>query len=72
MADLIVYTLAGCPYCKKVMENLKKQGTPFQEVCLSADPELRKKVKDDYKADRVPVIVKDGKVIQVGDESGGG
>ncbi len=72
MGDLIIYTLAGCPYCKKVMEGYRKQGVSFQEICLSNNPELRKKVKEEYRAERVPIVVRDGKLLQVGDETGGG
>ncbi|MDH7576598.1 MAG: glutaredoxin family protein [Bacillota bacterium] len=72
MGDLVIYTLTGCPYCQKVMEGYRKQGISFQEICLTGDPELRKKVKEEYAADRVPVVVREGKLVQVGDETGGG
>jgi glutaredoxin len=54
------------------MEGYRKQGISFQEICLTGDPELRKKVKEEYAADRVPVVVREGKLVQVGDETGGG
>lgn len=72
MAVDIIYTLSGCPYCQGLMEECRRRGTPFEEICLSGGPALRQQIRERYGADRVPVVVRDGRIIQCGDASGGG
>lgn len=62
MKKAIVYTKAGCPYCAKLMDELKQKGVPFEEVCVSYDRKALKEIKEKYGADRVPVLVEDDKV----------
>lgn len=72
VADLIVYTLAGCPYCRNLLERYRNEGLSFREISLSGNPDLRKKIKEEYAAERVPVVVRDGKLVQSGDDQGRG
>lgn len=41
MADVILYTKPGCPYCISAMMLLKKKGVDYQEVVASNDPQLK-------------------------------
>lgn len=72
MAKTIIYTKTGCPYCRQVMDEYRSRGTPFEEINLSVDLDARQMVKEKYRADRVPVIVRDGKLVQIGNKHGMG
>ena len=64
--EIVIYTKTGCPYCRKVIEQYRQDGITFREVNLSDDPQALKMVKEEYSAIKVPVIVKDGKLIEIG------
>ncbi|MBO8128118.1 MAG: glutaredoxin [Peptococcaceae bacterium] len=72
MAETIIYTKTGCPYCKRTMEEYRAKGIKFKEINVLEDYEAKKKVKNEYGATKVPVVVVDGKVVQIGDSQGGG
>jgi glutaredoxin 3 len=72
MAKTIIYTKTGCPYCRRITEEYRTRGVPFEEINLSVDLDARHMVKKKYRADRVPVIVRDGKLVQIGDHNGMG
>lgn len=38
MADVVLYTKPGCPYCSAAMSLLKKKGVNFTEIVASNDP----------------------------------
>lgn len=38
MADVVLYTKPGCPYCSAAMSLLKKKGVDFTEIVASNDP----------------------------------
>ena len=68
---LEVYVKNGCPYCEKQIEVLKKKGTDYRLHNVSTDREALKKARQDYKADKVPVLVEDGVVKSIGFGGGG-
>ncbi len=68
---LEVYIKDGCPYCEKQIEVFKKQGTEFKLYNVSNDPEALKKAKEEFNADKVPVVVEDGAVKNIGFGGGG-
>ena len=72
MDRIIIYTKTGCPYCRRVMDEYRARGISFEEVNLSLDLDARHMVKERYRADRVPVIVRDGDLVQIGDKNGMG
>lgn len=41
MADVVLYTKPGCPYCIAAMMLLKRKGVNYREIVASRDPELR-------------------------------
>lgn len=38
MADVVLYTKPGCPYCFAAMSLLKKKGVDYTEIVASNDP----------------------------------
>jgi glutaredoxin 3 len=41
MAEIVVYTKPGCPYCSSAMALLNKKGAAFTEIVASNDPEKK-------------------------------
>lgn len=41
MAEVVVYTKPGCPYCTAAMALLKRKGVEFTEIVASRDPETK-------------------------------
>ena len=56
MADIIVYTRAGCHLCDEACAMLARFGLPYDSVDIDADPQLRARYDQ-----CVPVVVIDGK-----------
>ncbi|MBI3839778.1 MAG: glutaredoxin family protein [Planctomycetia bacterium] len=56
MADIIVYTRAGCHLCDEAAALLARYGLRFQSVDVDSDPHLRAQYDQ-----CVPVVVIDGK-----------
>lgn len=71
MEKTVVYTKKGCPYCSKLLDELQEKGVDFQEVDVESDREALRVVKDEYGADRVPVLV-EGDQVTVGYQGGPG
>jgi len=44
MSKVIIYTTPICPYCVQAKRLLTKKGVPFEEIDVSRDPELRRKM----------------------------
>jgi len=38
LADVVIYTKPGCPYCYSAMALLKKKGADYTEIVASNDP----------------------------------
>ncbi len=68
---LEVYVKDGCPYCEKQIEVLKKKGIDYKLYNVSADREALKRARQEYKADKVPVVVEEGVVQSIGFGGGG-
>lgn len=41
MAEVVIYTKPGCPYCAMAMGLLTKKGVDFTEIVASSDPEKK-------------------------------
>ncbi len=64
---LELYGTEGCQYTQELREWLEWTRRDFLEYDVEADPEARKRMASFDKSLRtVPVLVEDGKVIQVG------
>jgi glutaredoxin len=67
MANLELYGSARCPYTQELREWLEWTRRDFTEYDVEADSEARARMHTlDSSVRTVPVLVEDGKVIQVG------
>ncbi len=67
MAVLELYGSAQCPYTQELRDWLEWTRRDFREYDVEADPEARARMLSlDSGGRTVPVLVEDGKVIQVG------
>jgi glutaredoxin len=67
MATLELYGSARCPYTQELRQWLEWTRRDFREYDVDADPEARARMNALGSSVRtVPVLVEDGKVIQVG------
>lgn len=72
MANVVIYTKPGCPYCAKAMAWHREQGIAFEERNAQDNREYRKEMFRLSDNDpTVPVIVVDGKLKQIGWEGRG-
>lgn len=44
MAEIVIYTKPGCPYCSSAMALLNKKGAEFTEIVASSDPEKKQEM----------------------------
>jgi len=66
VARLELYGTASCPYTQELRESLEWSRRDFLEYDIEADPEARERLHSFGSLQTVPVLVEDGKVIQVG------
>jgi glutaredoxin len=67
MPKLQLYGTASCPYTQEMREWLEWKGTEFEEFDVEADNDARERMRAVAQAPyTVPLLVEDGKVIQVG------
>ena len=64
MAEVKVYTVDYCPYCKKAKALLDKKGVKYEEIDITDQPEMREKlVEMSGGRDTVPQIFINGECI---------
>lgn len=63
---LELFGARGCPYTRELREQLLWQGTEFREHDVEADPEALRRLVALTGRRAVPVLVEDGRVVQVG------
>ena len=68
---LELYGSAQCPYTRELRDWLEWTRRDFREYDVDADPEARKRMLSLGSGRTVPVLVDDGKVVQVGWEGRG-
>jgi glutaredoxin len=67
VARLELYGTASCPYTQELREWLEWTRRDFEEYDVEADPEARRRIHSiDGSLRTVPVLVEDGKVVQIG------
>lgn len=72
MAEVVIYTKPGCPYCAKAMDWYNSQGIAFTEKNAQDNREYRREMFSYSNGDpTVPVIVENGKFKQQGWEGRG-
>ena len=70
MAEVVLYTKPGCPYCFAAMSLLKKKGVDYTEIVASNDPEKKAEmVEKSGGAATFPQIFIDGKHVGGSDDS---
>jgi glutaredoxin len=67
MPSLELYGTAGCPYTSEMREWLEWKGREFTEYDVETDSQARERLRSLAQSPfSVPLLVEDGKVIQVG------
>ena len=67
MAKLELYGAARCPHTQEMREWLEWKRSDFVEYDVEADAEARRRMRELGAGQRsVPILIEDGKVIQVG------
>lgn len=67
-----LYTTAGCPHSEAAREDLEWRGVDFVEYDVERDAEARQRMLELTGGNRtVPVIVEEGKPVQIGWMGGG-
>jgi glutaredoxin len=67
MVKLELYGAAGCPYTQEMREWLEWNQREYVEYNVEADPEAQSRLRSiDGSLRTVPVLVEDGRVVQVG------
>ncbi len=67
MARLELYGAARCPHTGEMREWLEWKRRQFVEYDVEADPAARGRMREFARGQRtVPILVEDGKVVQVG------
>ena len=67
MANLEIYGTASCPYTREMREWLELRGSEFTEYDVETDGQARERMGLLAQAPfTVPLLVKDGKIIQIG------
>ncbi len=67
MAKFELYGTARCPYTQEMRDWLEFRRCDFDEYDVEADPQARVRMRTVAGAERtVPLLVEDGKVVQVG------
>jgi glutaredoxin len=67
MATLELYGMAGCQYTQEMREWLEWNRRDFVEYDVAADSEARQRMASfDSSLRTVPILVEDGKVIEIG------
>ncbi len=69
MADIVIYTKPGCPYCSAAKSLLDKKGAAFTEIVASNDPAKKAEMVEKSGGKMTfPQIFIDGKHIGGSDE----
>ncbi|QQQ17551.1 glutaredoxin 3 [Brevundimonas vitis] len=69
MADVVLYTKPGCPYCTAAKSLLRKKGVDFTDIVASNDPEKKAEmIQKSGGRTTFPQIFIDGKHIGGSDD----
>jgi glutaredoxin 3 len=44
VADVVVYTRAWCPYCRRAKKLLERKGVAYEEIDVGVEPELEREM----------------------------
>ena len=69
MADVVIYTKPGCPYCASALALLNKKGADYTEIVASNDPAKKQEmIQKSNGRMTFPQIFIDGKHIGGSDD----
>ena len=68
MADVVIYTKPGCPYCVAAMGLLTRKGVEFTEIVASNDPAKKAEMIEKSGRMTFPQIFIDGKHVGGSDD----
>ena len=70
MADVVIYTKSGCPYCTRALAHYTDKGITFDEFSVDGNPGVQKKVADLAGGKRIVPVVVDKGEVKVGWDGG--
>ena len=68
MSKVEVYTTTYCPYCRAAEALLDKKKVDYKKIDVTHDPELKRRLMEQFSWRTVPIIIIDDKVIGGFDE----
>ena len=66
MAETIIYTKPGCPYCAAAMDDMRARNVPFRQIDAQGNPKAREEMRKLSGGLTVPVIVNPDGSVKVG------
>jgi glutaredoxin 3 len=63
LAEIVMYTKPGCPYCLRAGMLLKSKGVDFEEIVASNDPAKRAEMAERSGRHTFPQIFIDGRHV---------
>jgi len=66
MAETIIYTKPGCPYCAAALDDLRARKVPFKQIDAQGDRKAREEMQRLSGGLTVPVIVSPEGRVTVG------
>jgi glutaredoxin len=66
VAKLELFGAPGCPYTQEMREALEWDRREFVEYDVAADSEARRRMRTLANTRTVPVLVEDGRVLEIG------
>lgn len=62
-AEVVIHTLATCPYCNNAKKFLKENGIEYKEITIEKQPQVVKKMKQEHGWPTLPLILINGQLI---------
>ena len=63
MAEVVIYTKHGCPYCTRAKQLLDSKRVSYQEIGLDSEPNRRQEMIEKSGRHTVPQIFINGKSV---------
>ena len=64
MAETVIYTIPGCPYCAAAKDDLRQRGVPYREIDVAGDATALEEMIVLSGDTMVPVIVEGSNVTK--------
>ena len=66
MAETLIYTKPGCPYCAAAMEDFRRRDVAFRQIDVQHDLKAREQMRKLTGGLQVPTIVHPDGAVSVG------